>query len=119
MLRMRRMMKDSLVWVSPRQDFWTAQENAMNQQRRMPFTYAKHLYRYREKAAQRVIAFTKHFNPLWDNLSMYVPKSLKGIYWSELMAFWAGVLVIGFIHAWEHQLWKERKWDKEPGCPIP
>ena len=46
---------------------------------------------------------------------MYVPKRLKGIYWSEALAFWAGVAAIGLAHAWEHQYWKERKWDKEPG----
>jgi hypothetical protein len=80
------------------------------------FTYEKPLYMLKDRFNLKTYTYTFNFSPLWENLSTYVPKAVKWGYFVPMAACLIGMAVTSVVHGFEYQLWKERKWDKEPGA---
>jgi hypothetical protein len=65
------------------------------------------------------IAFFKHWSPLMEGINLYIPKRKKLLFSPHWWVFVGGFVIGSALHRVELRLWKERKWDKEPGCMIP
>ncbi|CAG9317655.1 unnamed protein product [Blepharisma stoltei] len=115
---MVRFFKDSFVDMNPRGIYWELQSRVLKRNRL--WVSMPRIPPIRRDAFQIfMVAVTKHWNYLFEGISMYVPRSLR---YAELGAYgflWIGLLIGIIFHHTETKLWREKIWDKEPGAVIP
>lgn len=114
-----RYWKDSFIEINPRARFWNSQIAAQKRHRLMPFSLVKPLFNWQERTKIFYYANFMHWNTFFEGISVYVPRRLKLHFWGELVVFLGFFALGSAVHHFETKLWKEKKWEKDPGCVIP
>ena len=114
-----RFLKDSFISKNPRQRFWESQYASHRRHRLMPFNLIKYLFDYGERLQVNNILLVDGKNWFWKGIEKYIPNRMNVSDRGQLGFFVFGVLLGSLFQSFEARLWKEKKWDIEPGCQIP
>jgi hypothetical protein len=113
-----RYYKDSSSIYNYRETFWDSQIFSQGSQKLHPFTFGKYSnLSYEGPHIYNLILRNRPY--LWQSIYRYIPakKNLGPII--EIRMFIIGVFLMSTYFHIESRLWKERKWDKEPGEILP
>jgi hypothetical protein len=115
-----RYAKDSSALFNPRQFYWQDLYNTQRRYITRPFSIATI-----QKSAligmisKNVVAYFYHWNRLLESVNLYLPKNKRILFSPHWMVFSAGFIIGCTLHFIDTRLWKERKWDAEPGVMLP
>ena len=115
-----RYAKDSFALFNPRQFYW--EELFITQRRYLtrPLTFATfQRFNVSDMLSKNITVFFYHYNRLMESVTLYLPKNKRLVFSPHWWVFSVGFGLGCVLHDWEARLWKERKWDVEPGSMLP
>ena len=110
--------KDSGPEKNPRGAYWETQYASQRRYRLVPFNINKYLYDYEARGFTNYTLWISR-NWLWEGIGKYVPLRLNITGRVEVYFMCAGVIIASVLHHLDVRLWKEKKWDLEPGARLP
>ena len=113
-----RYYKDSSSIYNYRESFWNSQAITQAPHKLHPFSFSKYTHLTNDRIFHYSLLL-RNRPYLWQSLYRYIPakKNLGPIF--ELRLFMIGIFIISTLFHIESRLWKERKWDREPGEILP
>mmetsp|Transcript_25684 Transcript_25684/g.44987 ORF Transcript_25684/g.44987 Transcript_25684/m.44987 type:complete len:195 (-) Transcript_25684:8328-8912(-) len=115
-----RFYKDSLHNVNPRAFYWYRQDLSQRRHKLLPFSIIRYCQGAIDRFGHFGTSFYFHYNPFIEGLSMHRNREFLQSYNTKVFLAGAlGFVVVNAVLLFETRLWKERKWDEEPGCRIP
>jgi hypothetical protein len=118
-LKMVRLGDDAREDVNPRAYFWNQYENSFDRTRVYGFSFHRFLTRIGQQYATRRNVVFYHWNHHMETTGMYVPNRFKVSVKTHIIVFGSCIILGSIAQSFEYRLWKERKWDKEPGGRVP
>jgi hypothetical protein len=113
-----RYYKDSSKEHNYRARFWQSMLTVHKPYRLYPFAFARLSANFYHSPFH-YINLVDSGPKMWKYLYKYIPSSLFFQHWQSTKVFICSVLLFSLIFHFESRLWKEKKFDKEPGQMIP
>ena len=115
-----RYAKDSFALFNPRQFYW--EDLYLIQRRYLTRPFNLIIFQrsvFVSMIAKHVVAFCYHWNRLLESVNLYLPKNKRLVFSPHWLVFSAGYVLGCVLHSYSVRVWKEQKWDSEPGLMLP
>jgi hypothetical protein len=113
-----RYLKDSFTDQNPRAKFWKSQNVIMKNTSTLPFSFYKYLYNWQQKVYVQYFTL-KYQNVQLKEISKYFTSRARVSQRLDASLLAVGIVIGSLLTHFNNRLFKERKWDEEPGAMIP
>lgn len=113
-----RFFKDSSKEHNYRARYWYGMMMSQRFYRLYPFAFIRSIV-LTKHGVYHYSTLLRSNSELWKQLYKYIPSKYFFMNWQSVKVFYCSVLLFSLAYHIESRLWKERKFDKEPGQTIP